>query len=97
MGTITMKTLLFCYRLPEVPPDTPETNPIMRVHDYPQFSQLSPDLALTGCAKLAIEFDVELGKHVEKLKGWLDTIIVMVIITQVQSFSWLLLTKALHF
>lgn len=62
--------MLFCYRLPEIPPDTPETNPIMRVHDYPQFSNISPDLALTGCAKLAIEFDVELGKHVEKLKGW---------------------------
>lgn len=54
--------------LPEIPPDTPDTNPIMCVDSYPQFSQLTPDLAITGCAKLAIEFDVELGKHVDKLK-----------------------------
>jgi oligopeptidase A len=40
----------------------------MRVHDYPQFSQITPQLAVTGCAKLAIEFDVQLGKHVDTLK-----------------------------
>ena len=54
--------------LPEVPPDTPETNPIMRLHDYPQFSRIHPDGTITGCAKLAIEFDVEMERHVEALK-----------------------------
>jgi hypothetical protein len=60
---------LKCFRLPEIPPDTPETNPIMRVNEYPEFSTITPQKIVTGCAKLAIEFDVQLGKHVENLKG----------------------------
>jgi len=58
-----------CVRLPEIPPDTPETNPLMCLHDHPQFNNISPDMVVTGCAKRCIEFDVQLGRHVEKLKG----------------------------
>lgn len=58
-----------CFRLPEIPTDTPEDNPIMRVHDYPEFSQIDSSLIVTGCAKLSIDYDVELGKHIESLKG----------------------------
>ncbi|KAK2173850.1 hypothetical protein NP493_847g01041 [Ridgeia piscesae] len=54
--------------LPEIPPDTPEDNPIMRVHDYPEFSRVDSGLTVTGCAKLSIDYDVELGKHIESLK-----------------------------
>jgi len=62
--------LLFVYsRLPEIPPDTPETNPVMRINEYPQYSKITPEQTVTGCAKLAIEFDVHFGKHVENLKG----------------------------
>ena len=56
-------------RLPEIPPDTPETNPVMCLDDHPPFSKISPDMVVTGCAKRCIEFDVQLGKHVENLKG----------------------------
>ena len=56
-------------RLPEIPPDTSETNPIMCVEEHPQFSKITPDMVVTGCAKRSIEFDVQLGKHVETLKG----------------------------
>lgn len=41
----------------------------MRVHDYPEFSQIDSSLTVTGCAKLSIDYDVELGKHIESLKG----------------------------
>jgi len=60
--------------LPEIPPDTPETNPIMCLDDHPQFSKISADMVITGCAKLSIDFDVHLGKHIENLKGELCTV-----------------------
>ena len=56
-------------RLPEVPADTPETNAVMRVHDPPEFSTITPEKIITGCAKLAINFEVELGRHIDQLKG----------------------------
>ena len=59
--------------LPEIPPDTPETNPIMRVHDYPEFKEITAETTVTGCAKLSVQYDVELGKHVENLKGKLQS------------------------
>ena len=62
-------------RLPEIPPDTPETNPIMCFNDHPQFNTISADMVVTGCAKLSIDFDVQLGKHVENLKGELCMLI----------------------
>ena len=57
------------YRLPEVPPDTAETNSVMRLHEPPNFKHITPDAIITGCAKLSIEYDVDLGKHIQKLKG----------------------------
>ena len=62
-----MKYLSF--RLPEVPPDTAETNCLMRVHELPSFSKINPNNIITGCAKLSIEYDVDLGKQLETLKG----------------------------
>ena len=41
----------------------------MCLDDHPPFSKISPDMVVTGCAKRCIEFDVQLGKHVENLKG----------------------------
>jgi len=52
-----------------MPPDTPETNPIMSVDGHLQFGKISPDMVVTGCAKRCLEFDVQLGKHVDNLKG----------------------------
>ncbi|KAK0056165.1 oligopeptidase A [Biomphalaria pfeifferi] len=54
--------------LPEVPPDTAETNAVMRVDQLPQFSQITPELCVSACAKLAIEFETKLDNHVENIK-----------------------------
>ncbi|KAH9514402.1 hypothetical protein Btru_025153 [Bulinus truncatus] len=54
--------------LPEVPPDTSETNAVMRSEHLPQFSEITPEKCVTACAKLAIEFETKLEKHVENLK-----------------------------
>ena len=49
----------------------------MRVHDYPEFSHVDSGLTVTGCAKLSIDYDVELGKHIESLKGTANNIIML--------------------
>jgi len=41
----------------------------MCMDNHPQLNKISPDMVVTGCAKRSIEFDVQLGKHVENLKG----------------------------
>ena len=61
--------VILLFRLPEVPPDTPDTNPIMRVHDHPKFSEVTPESVVTGCAKLSIDHDVALGSHLESMAG----------------------------
>ena len=52
-----------------MPPDTAETNSLMRVHELPSFSKINPNNVITGCAKLSIEYDVDLGKHIDGIKG----------------------------
>lgn len=54
-------------RLPEVPPDTPETNPIMRHNEIHRFSQITPDNIITGCAKMSLEFISKFDDLVESL------------------------------
>ena len=41
----------------------------MRTDNFPSFTEIKPQNCMTGCAKLAIQYDVGLGKHVEELKG----------------------------
>lgn len=55
--------------MPQIPPDTAETNPLLRTSELPKFTEITPDNVVTGCAKLAINFDVDVGKHVEAQKG----------------------------
>ncbi|GFO38354.1 oligopeptidase a [Plakobranchus ocellatus] len=54
--------------LPEIPPDTPETNAVMRTDQLPQFSEITPQKSVAACAKLAIEYETKLENHVESLK-----------------------------
>ncbi|XP_067670873.1 uncharacterized protein [Haliotis asinina] len=54
--------------LPEVPPDTPETNPLLRLADLPKFSAISPNRCITGCSKLSIDHDTNLSIHIENLQ-----------------------------
>ena len=60
--------ILFC-RLPEIPPDTAETNAVMRFKEHPKFSAITPQDIVLGCAKLAIVFETKLGNHIKNLKG----------------------------
>ena len=53
--------------LPEVPPDSPETNAIMRLDQLPAFSEITPIDCVNGVAKLSIEFETELSLHTERL------------------------------
>lgn len=46
--------------MPEIPPDTPETNPIMRTHDpVPALSELNPKLVQSGVQKLVVNYETE--------------------------------------
>merc|ERR1719483_489848 len=55
--------------LPEIPPDTAETNAVMRVNDLPRFSEITPGQCIFACAKLAIEYDVKLDQHLQFLEN----------------------------
>ncbi|CAG5135508.1 unnamed protein product, partial [Candidula unifasciata] len=69
-STIRRKTTSQSYYvlLPEIPSDTAETNPVMRIDQLPQFSQITPNRCIAACAKLAIEYQTKLENHVESLK-----------------------------
>ena len=54
--------------LPETPPDTSDDNAVMQFHQTPRFSAISPERCVTGCAKLAIQYETQLGNHIEALK-----------------------------
>ena len=56
-------------RLPEMPPDTRENNPVLRTDVIPKFSELTPAKVVAGGAKLAMQYEVELSKHIKKLEG----------------------------
>ena len=61
--------LCFIVRLPELPSDTPQDNPLLAYDAYPNFALVSPDKAVTASAKLAINYDVKLGAHLSDIKG----------------------------
>ena len=54
--------------LPEVPPDTADSNAVMQFRQMPKFSAINPERCVTGCAKLAIQYETQLGNHIESLK-----------------------------
>lgn len=54
--------------LPETPPDTSDDNAVMQFHQTPRFSAITPERCVTGCAKLAIQYETQLGNHIESLK-----------------------------
>lgn len=62
------------FRLPEVPPDTAETNTLMNVNALPEWSKVTPANVYRACGKLAILYETKLGEHCEKLQGKLYVI-----------------------
>ncbi|XP_062589717.1 uncharacterized protein LOC134251342 [Saccostrea cucullata] len=53
--------------LPDIPDDTPETNPLLRYHEMPDFS-IPPDKIITGAAKLSQDFDMTFQSHLKDLQ-----------------------------
>ncbi|KAG1675349.1 putative cytosolic oligopeptidase A [Nymphon striatum] len=54
--------------LPEIPRDTPETNPLLRHDELPHFSNVTPVNYYNGLAKTFLEFEVSLKKLEEKME-----------------------------
>ena len=75
--------------LPEVPPDSPETNAIMRLDSLPAFSEITPIDCVNGVAKLSIEFETELTLHSERLTQTPNTF-ESVILWRAWAMFWLL-------
>ena len=42
---------------------------MMRIDEYPQFNKITPENTLTGTIKLALNYEVKLGQHLDNLKG----------------------------
>jgi oligopeptidase A len=55
--------------LPEIPPDTSDDNAIMKYQQTPKFSAITPERCITGCAKLAIQYETQLGNHIDSLRN----------------------------
>lgn len=45
--------------MPEIPSDTPETNPIMRNETIPALSELNAKLVQSGVQKLVVNYETE--------------------------------------
>lgn len=71
---ITCVLYNFLGRLPDVSDDTPETNPLLRYHDMPDFN-IPPDKVITGTAKLSQDYEVALLQHLKHLQGSLQIIL----------------------
>ena len=52
-----------------MPKDTPETNALLRTESYPEFSQYNQMKIFTGSAKITLEHDIQLTKHLKQLEG----------------------------
>jgi hypothetical protein len=53
--------------LPEIPPDTAETNALLRNDEIPAFNELNPNKVQTGLLKLMITFDSSFNELIENL------------------------------
>lgn len=56
-------------RLPEVPPDTAETNTLMDVNNLPEWSKITPSSVYRACGKLSIQYETRVSEHCETLQG----------------------------
>ncbi|XP_067933579.1 uncharacterized protein [Watersipora subatra] len=56
--------------IPEVPPDTAETNTLMDIKSLPDWSRVTPSSAYRGCGKLALMYETHLAAQHDKLKDF---------------------------
>ena len=61
------KTGAYYVLLPETPPDSQDDNAVMQFQQTPKFSVIRPVHCITGCAKLAIQFETQLNSHIQSL------------------------------
>ena len=55
--------------IPELPTDTPDTNSLLRLDGLPEFTKITGKNVITGCSKLALEYEVEFGNITDKLSA----------------------------
>lgn len=56
-------------RPPEIPPDTPETNPILRTEELLDYKSVGSELCQTAVAKLALEHESGIWKIEKAISG----------------------------
>ncbi|XP_013794444.1 probable cytosolic oligopeptidase A [Limulus polyphemus] len=54
--------------VPEIPDETPETNPLLRQSALPKYSQLTPEKCVNAIGKLVIEYESGICRLEEQLK-----------------------------
>ncbi|XP_071132416.1 uncharacterized protein [Mytilus edulis] len=62
--TSTSYIILF----PELPPDTEDSNPVMRWKEFPDFPNITHEGVVRAGAKRSIDFEVQLDKHITQLE-----------------------------
>jgi hypothetical protein len=61
--------LLATCRLPEIPHDTAETNPVLRTHELVDYKTVSAETCLNAVAKLSLEQESGIWKLENQLTG----------------------------
>ncbi|XP_076453908.1 uncharacterized protein LOC143289021 [Babylonia areolata] len=54
--------------LPETPPDSADDNAILQYDHTPKFTSITPVGCITGCAKLAIQYETHLSHHIDTVR-----------------------------
>ena len=55
--------MILCFRIPNTPKDTQQTNEFLRYNEYPAFSKFTPSKLFTGAAKTSFDFEMNIHKH----------------------------------
>ena len=66
---IVIDILMLYFRFPELPPDTEDSNPVMRWKEFPDFPNITHEGVVRAGAKRSIDFEVQLDKHITQLEG----------------------------
>ena len=61
--------IFFPLRLPEIPPDTRETNTVLRTEDLTDYKSVDSEKCINSVAKLALEHESGIWKLENKLSG----------------------------
>lgn len=62
-------TMITFSSLPDIPPDTRETNTVLRTEELTDYKSVDPEKCLNAVAKLALEHESGIWKIENKLSG----------------------------